>query len=192
MTVTGLTSRLRQYLSKASFSHGADRQSALRCLNEIDQLEKKRQFNPGSPAQAKFMEVPTVADNSAWGPAGNGKTFELPITIAKATGVKLPPYVPYHDYLPLFDKGYAIGHNDALRKVADLNPVNASWNPADQPPIGAEGCWTTPVIVVTNLGNVHMISYFNTKYEEVGCWQRPCAFVKGEEVTLWQPMPEYK
>jgi len=35
--------------------------------------------------------------------------------------VLLPERKPYHDYLGLFEKGEAIGHNNCLREVARLN-----------------------------------------------------------------------
>ena len=39
----------------------------------------------------------------------------------KAQGVVMPERKQYHDYLSLYDKGEAIGHNNALSEVARLN-----------------------------------------------------------------------
>ena len=41
--------------------------------------------------------------------------------MAKAQGVVMPERKHYHDYLSLYDKGEAIGHNNALAEVARLN-----------------------------------------------------------------------
>jgi hypothetical protein len=44
---------------------------------------------------------------------------------AQPCAVVLPEGKPYHDYQPLFDKGEAIGHNNALAEVTRLNAAPA-------------------------------------------------------------------
>lgn len=57
------------------------------------------------------------------------------------------------------------------------------WHSHEYPPDTAEGTWSDKVIVVTNLENVHEISYYCG--HDGGCWQRPSTFEEGEEVYLW-------
>lgn len=63
------------------------------------------------------------------------------------------------------------------------------WRHSNDPPESNYGRWSQPVIVITNYGNVYLISYFGNSEE--GVWQRPESFKKGEEVDLWiaKPLP---
>ena len=58
-----------------------------------------------------------------------------------------------------------------------------NWETADNPPKASQGKWSNPVIVVTNLGHVFQLSYFNG--QDGGIWQRPGSFEKGEKVETW-------
>jgi len=62
------------------------------------------------------------------------------------------------------------------------------WNSASEPPSGRPGFWSGEVAVVTNLGNLFRISYFQGDYG--GVWQRPKAFQEGEQVEWWLPLPK--
>ena len=63
-----------------------------------------------------------------------------------------------------------------------------SWKPSTQPPQGNKHQWSPEVVVITNLGNVFLLSYFQGVCG--GCWQRPRAFVPGETVAFWIEQPK--
>lgn len=64
----------------------------------------------------------------------------------------------------------------------------SAWISAEQHPAGQKGLWTPDVVAVTNLGNVFKLAFFHG--EESGVWQRPKAFMNGERVEWWTPMPK--
>ena len=50
------------------------------------------------------------------------RKLEAELAALKSAPVVMPDQKQYHDYLPLFDKGYSTGYNDALREIkASLN-----------------------------------------------------------------------
>ncbi len=63
-----------------------------------------------------------------------------------------------------------------------------TWNAASNPPVGVNGCWGEPVIAITNMGNVFLVSWYNGDHG--GCWQRPAAMEEGEVFVRWTAFPE--
>jgi len=73
-----------------------------------------------------------------------------------------------------------------------MNKANArvqKWTPADSPPDADPGKWSRNVVVITNFGNVFLISYFPGE-NNPGVWQRPSGFIPGESVEFWIDQPE--
>lgn len=62
------------------------------------------------------------------------------------------------------------------------------WRKADDPPAAGAGHWSRRVVVLSNLGDIYLLSYFQGT--EGGVWQRPYAFKKGERVECWVEQPE--
>lgn len=61
------------------------------------------------------------------------------------------------------------------------------WKPANDPPPSTPGKWSREVVAITDLGNVHLLTYIGTK--ENGVWQRPATFHKDENVAFWIEQP---
>lgn len=64
------------------------------------------------------------------------------------------------------------------------------WKNADDPPESDGITWSNEVVVITDYGNIHRISYFGSK--ETGCWQRPSTFRECEQVAMWIEKPDLK
>lgn len=82
----------------------------------------------------------------------------------------------------VFDNGV-----DALPALIEGYRKPPVWNSAEIPPPGESGLWSAEVVAVTNHGNAFTISYF--RGDESGVWQRPKAFLNGEKVEYWMPLP---
>lgn len=63
-----------------------------------------------------------------------------------------------------------------------------AWAAASCPPGTAPGSWSREVIVVSNLGSVYKVRYYQG--HDTGAWQRPAFFAKGEEIKWWIDKPE--
>ncbi len=70
-------------------------------------------------------------------------------------------------------------------------PQPTHWHPAAQPPDGERSKWTRRVIVVTNLGNVQVVSCFHGDdgIAPASCWQRPHGTEAGEKPEWWCEFP---
>jgi hypothetical protein len=62
------------------------------------------------------------------------------------------------------------------------------WRPGSEPPECFPGQWSRDVVVMTNYGDVFLLTYFGTK--EDGAWQRPALFNHGEKVEWWIDKPK--
>lgn len=65
----------------------------------------------------------------------------------------------------------------------------AVWRCADtDPPPNEPEYWSRAVVGVTNLGNVHRVSFMAS--QDGGYWQRPRGLDVGECFVLWTDLPK--
>jgi hypothetical protein len=76
-------------------------------------------------------------------------------------------------------------HDSLAEAVAELaqKENQPAWKPASETPDTEIGKWSEEFIVITNLGNVFKLRFFNGSHDKI--WQCSEAFEKDEQIEYW-------